>query len=62
MSRPALRIVGVKEMAERRGVKQQTAAAWGYRGLLPPPEGTVSGYSAWRWVTIYRWARRTGRL
>ena len=56
-----LRIVGVKEIAERLGVRQQTAAVWGTRGLLPKPEGMVSGNPAWRWVTIYRWARRTGR-
>jgi hypothetical protein len=38
---PELDIVGVKEIAERLGVKPQTAAAWRHRGLLPPPEGTV---------------------
>jgi hypothetical protein len=57
-----LDIVGIKEIAERLGVKQQTAAAWRYRGLLPPEEGTVSGAPAWAWATIERWARHTGRL
>ena len=56
-----LRIVGIKEIAERLGVAQQTAAVWRFRGLLPEPEGYVSGMPAWRWVTIWRWARRTGR-
>lgn len=55
-------IVGLKEIAERLGKKQQTAAAWRYRGLLPPEEGTVSGAPAWTWATIERWARETGRL
>jgi hypothetical protein len=55
-------IVGLKEMAERLGVKQQTAAAWRHRGLLPPPEGTVSGAPAWTWATIERWAIQTGRF
>jgi hypothetical protein len=55
-------IVGLKEIAERLGKKQQTAAAWRYRGLLPPEEGTVSGAPAWRWETIEQWARATGRL
>jgi hypothetical protein len=59
---PELDIVGVKEIAERLGVKQQTAAAWRHRGLLPPPEGTVSGAPAWRWQTIEEWATATGRL
>ena len=57
-----LDIVGLKEIAERLGKKQQTAAAWRYRGLLPPEEGTVSGAPAWSWATIERWARATGRL
>ena len=58
----SLDIVGLKEIAERLSVKQQTAAAWRYRGLLPPQEGTVSGAPAWSWPTIEGWARATGRL
>jgi hypothetical protein len=55
-------IVGLKEIAMRMGVKQQTAAAWRHRGLLPAPEGTVSGAPAWQWQTIEEWAIRTGRV
>jgi hypothetical protein len=58
----AMDIVGIKEIAERLGVKQQTAAAWRHRGLLPDQEGTVSGAPAWSWGTIEHWARYTGRL
>lgn len=57
-----LDIVGLKEIAERLGVKQQTAAAWRHRGLLPAPEGTVSGAPAWQWQTIEEWAVSTGRV
>lgn len=57
----ALDIVGLKEIAERLNVKQQTAAAWRHRGLLPEAEGTVSGMPAWRWSTIAYWAASTGR-
>jgi hypothetical protein len=57
----SLDIVGLKEIAERLSVKQQTAAAWKHRGLLPEPEGTVSGMPAWRWSTIAYWAASTGR-
>ena len=57
----SLDIVGLKEIAERLGVKQQTAAAWRYRGLLPLQEGTVSGAPAWTWATIEGWAKATGR-
>src|SRR5258707_7613690 len=59
---PPWEIVGLKEIAQRLGVKQQTAAAWRHRNLLPPPEGTVSGAPAWRWETIERWALQTGRF
>lgn len=55
-------IVGIKEIAERLNVRQQTAAQWRHRGILPEPEGTVSGAPAWRWVTIESWARATGRV
>jgi hypothetical protein len=55
-------IVGLKEIAARLGVKQQTAAAWRHRGLLPAPEGTVSGAPAWQWPTIEEWAVATGRF
>jgi hypothetical protein len=58
----SLDVVGLKEIAERLGVKQQTAAAWRHRGLLPPPEGKVSGAPAWQWRTIEEWAAETGRL
>lgn len=57
-----LDIVGLKEIAVRMGVKQQTAAAWRHRGLLPAPEGTVSGAPAWQWQTIEEWGVRTGRV
>lgn len=57
----SLDIVGLKEIADRLNVKQQTAAAWKHRGLLPEPEGTVSGMPAWRWSTIAYWAANTGR-
>lgn len=57
-----LDVVGLREIAQRLGVKPQTAAAWRVRGLLPPEEGTVSGAPCWRWTTIERWAAVTGRL
>jgi hypothetical protein len=54
--------VGLAEMAERLGVKAQTARMWRHRNLLPEPEWTVSGQPAWNWSTIEEWARSTGRL
>ncbi len=54
--------VGLVEIAQRLGVKRQTAKDWKQRGLLPPPPWTVSGSPAWDWSQIEKWARETGRL
>lgn len=55
--------VGLKEIAERLGVRQQTAKDWKWKGLLPEPRWTVGGDAAWDWsADIEPWARRTGRL
>lgn len=55
-------IVGVVEIAERLGVRQQTVAVWKSRGLLPEPKWVVSRNPAWDWRDIERWARNTGRM
>lgn len=54
--------VGMLEIAQRLGVKQQTVAMWKLRKLLPEPTWTVSGNPAWDWPDIEEWARRTRRL
>jgi uncharacterized protein YjcR len=54
--------VGVAEIAERLGVKQQTAQTWRHRKLLPPPRWTVSRQPAWNWADVERWAKETGRI
>ena len=54
--------VGLVEIAERLGVKPQTARMWRHRELLPEPSWVVSGQPAWHWPDIEAWARRTGRL
>ena len=54
--------VGIAEIAERLGVKRQTAALWNYRGLLPEPPWVISGQPAWNWPDIKTWAKETGRL
>lgn len=54
--------VGATEIAARLGVTRPTVDQWGQRRLLPGPDWTVGGRPAWRWSTIERWARETGRL
>lgn len=54
--------VGIAEIAQRLGVKRQTASQWRLRGLLPEPDWTRSGVALWRWERIAEWAEQTGRL
>lgn len=54
--------VGVAEIADRLGVKIETARMWNYRRLLPPARWQVSRQPAWDWAEIQKWARETGRL
>lgn len=54
--------VGIKEIAERLGVKRGTVDIWLQRNLLPAPKWTVGGRPAWNWPDIERWAKATGRI
>lgn len=54
--------VGIQEIAQRLGVKRQTASQWRQRKLLPEPDWTRSGVALWEWETIRAWADVTGRL
>lgn len=56
--------VGLKEIAERLGVKRGTVDAWGpgQRDTLPEPTWTIGGRPAWRWSVIEAWAREQGKL
>lgn len=55
--------VGLEEIAGRLAVKRDTADHWRTRGVLPLPDWpSVGGRPAWKWRTVERWARQTGRL
>jgi predicted DNA-binding transcriptional regulator AlpA len=55
--------VGLVEIAERLGIKRQTADQWRYIGTtFPKQRWTVGGRPAWDWSDIETWARETGRL
>jgi len=45
-------IVGAVEIAARFHVDESVVLDWAARALLPPPEGEVAGFPAWRWVTV----------
>jgi hypothetical protein len=60
--------VGVYEIAERLGVRQQTVAQWVYRSRrdrmtppMPQPRWLVSKLPAWDWPEVAAWAKATGR-
>lgn len=61
--------VGVREIAARLNVQQDTVTQWRARsrqGLFkvsfPEPRWIVSGSDAWDWREVEEWARQTGRL
>jgi hypothetical protein len=56
MGRAQILPVGVVEISERVGVRQQTVAQWRVRGVLPPPRWIVSRQPAWNWPDIEAWA------
>ena len=56
-------LVGLKEMVDMFGLKQQTVYRWNAEAadrkrILPEPELVVSGSSLWRLDTILVWAAR----
>lgn len=71
-------IVGLRDVADRLGVKSQTAHSWRhraksprpsnrteYRDPFPEPDGAISNGQTpwWFWkATIVPWAKRTGRF
>lgn len=73
---PSSEVVGVREIAERLGMRRETVSMWVTRGWpkgertakpatpakSPSTVGTVSGQAAYRWADVERWARATGRL
>ncbi|MCA1832577.1 MAG: hypothetical protein LC750_07570 [Actinobacteria bacterium] len=64
-TRPDPEPVGLLEIAERLGVRPQTARNWrggDVRVPMPAPRWTVSGMPAWAWDDVEAWARATGRL
>lgn len=58
----ALTVVSATELALRLGVKTETVHMWRFRGLLPEPDWLLAVGPIWKWVTVERWAKETGRL
>lgn len=54
--------IGIHEIADLLDVKRATVDQWRSRGILPPPEGQISGNPWWWENLILKWAKSTGRL
>lgn len=54
--------VGIKEIADRLGVKRRTVDQWLQRNLMPEPRWTIGGRPAWDWADVELWAMSTNRL
>jgi len=54
--------VGPTEIAARLNVPKNTANAWIYDKVLPPPRWRIGPGPVWDWRDIQAWAIATGRL
>lgn len=53
--------LGLSEIAQLCGVSRRTPEVWRARGVLPEPDGMVSGSPLWWRETVTTWATATGR-
>lgn len=51
-------LLDLAAIADLLGVAHRTATTWRTRGVLPPPDFTISNRPGWRRATILRWARK----
>ena len=54
--------MGRAEIADYLGVKVPTVSQWAQRGVLPAPDGRISGNPVWLSSTITAWAQESGRV
>lgn len=55
-------LVIATDIAERLGISPQRVNVLASRPGFPKPLGKLGRSSVWRWSSIERWARETGRL
>ena len=54
--------MGRAEIADYLGVKVGTVSQWIQRGVIPAPDGRISGNPVWLPATVEQWANETGRV
>jgi len=55
-------LVIATDIAKRLGISAQRVYVLASAPGFPKPVGTLGRSSVWRWSSVERWARETGRL
>ncbi|MEJ7569197.1 MAG: hypothetical protein WKF41_13135 [Gaiellaceae bacterium] len=55
-------LVIAADIAERLGISRARVSVLAGRRGFPPPVGRLGRSDVWRWASVERWARDTGRL
>jgi prophage regulatory protein len=55
-------LVVAADIAERLGISRARVSVLASRAGFPRPVGRLGRSEVWRWASVERWARETGRL
>lgn len=55
-------LVVAADIAERLGISRARVSVLVSRSGFPRPVGRLGRSDVWRWTSVERWARETGRL
>jgi prophage regulatory protein len=55
-------LVVAADIAERLGISRARVSVLASRSDFPRPVGRLGRSAVWRWASVERWARETGRL
>jgi predicted DNA-binding transcriptional regulator AlpA len=55
-------LVVAADIAERLGISRARVSVLASRSGFPKPVGRLGRSDVWRWSSVERWARETGRL
>ena len=55
-------LVVAADIAERLGISRARVSVLASRSDFPRPVGRLGRSDVWRWASVERWARDTGRL
>ena len=55
-------LVIAADIAERLGISRARVSVLATRSDFPRPVGRLGRSDVWRWTSVERWARETGRL